>query len=58
MIHKYSLNGYHIVLDVNSGAVHVMEELPFRMLDYLEDSVPDTMPQKLLDELSSPPRKA
>ena len=53
MIHKYSLNGYHIVLDVNSGAVHVMEKLPFRMLDYLEDSVPDTMPQKLLDELSS-----
>lgn len=28
MIHKYSLNGYNIVLDTNSGAVHVMDEAP------------------------------
>ena len=27
MIHKYFQNGYYIVLDVNSGAVHVVDEL-------------------------------
>ena len=34
MIHKYSLNGYNIVLDTNSGAVHVMDEAPFAILDF------------------------
>ena len=27
MIHKFHLNGYYIVLDVNSGGVHVVDEL-------------------------------
>ena len=35
MIHKYSLNGYNIVLDTNSGAVHVMDEAPFAVLKFL-----------------------
>ena len=35
MIHKYFLNGYYIVLDVNSGAVHVVDELAYEMLDHL-----------------------
>lgn len=51
MIHRFFLNGYYIVTDTNSGAVHVFEELPYRMLDYLEGCVPQTPPQKLLDEL-------
>ena len=36
MIHKYSLNGYNIVIDVASGAVHVMDELSFTILDDAE----------------------
>ena len=40
MIHKYTLNGFHIVLDTNSGAVHVFDDAPYDMLDYLEDEVP------------------
>ncbi len=35
MIHKYSLNGYNIVLDVNSGAVHIVDQIVFDMLDYI-----------------------
>ena len=27
MIHKFSMNGYNIVLDVNGGAVHVVDEV-------------------------------
>ena len=27
MIHQYKLNGYNIVLDVNSGNVHLVDEL-------------------------------
>lgn len=51
MIHKYSLNGYQIVLDTNSGAVHLFDDAPFAMLDYLDGSVPETPPQELLKGL-------
>lgn len=44
MIHKYILNGYRIVLDTNSGAVHLFDAAPYDLLDYLEDSVPAQMP--------------
>ena len=46
MIHKYSLNGYNIVLDTNSGAVHVMDEAPFAVLDFLQDQVPELPDEK------------
>ncbi len=53
MIHKYTLNGYHIVLDTNSGAVHVFDEAPYKMLDYLTDSVPDEVPAAMKEALGS-----
>ncbi|MCY1713252.1 thioether cross-link-forming SCIFF peptide maturase [Caproiciproducens galactitolivorans] len=52
MIHKYSLNGFNIVLDTNSGAVHLFDDAPFAMLDYLENDVPDKAPQEMLDALN------
>lgn len=33
MIHKYKNNGYNIVLDVNSGAVHVVDDAVYDLLD-------------------------
>lgn len=53
MIHKYTLNGYRIVLDTNSGAVHIFDEAPYEMLDYLEDSVPDEPPVALKEALAN-----
>lgn len=53
MIHKYSLNGYNIVMDTNSGAVHIFDEAPFEMLDYLDDTVPDKPPKAMLDALKN-----
>lgn len=53
MIHKYTLNGYRIVLDTNSGAVHIFDEAPYEMLDYLEDSVPDEPPVALKKALAN-----
>ncbi len=52
MIHKYTLNGYRIVLDTNSGAVHIFDEAPYEMLDYLEDSVPEEPPVALREALA------
>lgn len=36
MIHSYKLNGYNIVLDVNSGAVHVVDEMLYEMIQLLD----------------------
>ncbi len=33
-IHKCSLNGKNIVLDINSGAVHIVEDIVYDILDY------------------------
>ena len=35
MIHQYRNNGYNIVLDVNSGAVHVVDELCYDVIAHL-----------------------
>ncbi|MDE5600076.1 MAG: thioether cross-link-forming SCIFF peptide maturase, partial [Oscillospiraceae bacterium] len=35
MIHKYKMSGYNIVLDVESGSVHILDNLTFEMLDHI-----------------------
>lgn len=52
MIHKYTLNGYRIVLDTNSGAVHVFDEAPYEMLNYLDSTVPQEPPKELKEALA------
>lgn len=37
MIHQYKNNGFNIVLDVNSGAVHVVDDLSYEMISLYED---------------------
>ena len=37
MIHKYSMNGYNIVLDVNGGSVHVVDDAAYRVLDFYKE---------------------
>lgn len=33
MIHKFSMNGVNIVMDINSGAVHVVDDIVYAMVD-------------------------
>lgn len=37
MIHKFSMNGVHVVMDVFSGAVHVVDEVIFDIVDKFEE---------------------
>ena len=39
MIHQYVSNGYHIVLDVNSGSVHVVDETAYRVIPVVEEAL-------------------
>lgn len=36
MIHQYKNNGYDIVLDVNSGSVHVVDDMCYDIIEYLD----------------------
>lgn len=54
-VHTFSLNGYHIALDVHSGAVHVLDSLSYELLGLLDAgsiSAPQC-PAALLEQLSS-----
>lgn len=52
MIHKYTMNGFYIVLDVHSGSVSVVDQAAYRLLDYLSAPMEPACPQELLDKLS------
>ena len=38
MIHQYKSNGYNIVLDVNSGSVHVVDDIVYDIIELYEDN--------------------
>lgn len=42
MVHQYKNNGYNIVLDVNSGMVHVVDELAYDLIAKYKDLNKDT----------------
>lgn len=52
MIHKYKLRGFNIVLDVNSGGVHVVDELTYDLLDNVEPPFSPDVPAKAMEKLS------
>ena len=37
LIHRYQNNGYNIVLDINSGCLHVVDEVTYEVLPYMEE---------------------
>ena len=43
MIHRYKNNGYNIVLDVNSGSVHVVDELVYDVIGLLDEGQEETV---------------
>ncbi len=53
MIHKYYLGGLYIVLDVNSGGVHIVDELTYDLLDDAQPPFSEECPQEILDKLSA-----
>ena len=50
MIHKYRMNGLNIVLDVNSGSVHVVEDIIYDILDMLTDPFEADLVKRLEDK--------
>ncbi len=46
MVHQYISNGYHIVLDVNSGSVHVVDELAYDVIPIVEKLLAQNVEEK------------
>ena len=47
MIHQYKSNGYNIVLDVESGAVHVVDDITYDVISLYEENSADEIVSKL-----------
>ena len=50
LIHRYQSNGYNIVLDINSGCIHLVDEVTYEVLPYLEEGM-DTAEMKKMWKL-------
>ncbi|MEG1478040.1 MAG: thioether cross-link-forming SCIFF peptide maturase, partial [Clostridiales bacterium] len=55
MIHQYKLNGYNIVLDINSGAVHVVDEVAYDIIAKYQTTSPQEITAQILDKYQDNP---
>ena len=55
MIHAYKLNGYNIILDVNSGSVHVVDEVAFDIIKDYESKDRAAITAEILEKYSDRP---
>ena len=61
MVHQYKNNGYNIVLDVNSGAIHVVDDVSYDVIALYEDHTPEEIVAELsgkYSEAKKPVRKS
>ncbi len=51
MIHRYAKNGINFLLDVNSGAVHVLDDVAYAVSEWIVPEMSAEMPQTLVQKL-------
>ena len=42
LIHRYQSNGYNIVLDINSGCIHLVDLVTYEVLPFMEEGRAET----------------
>ena len=57
MIHQYKNNGYNIVLDVNSGMVHVVDDLAYDIIEMYEKHSKDDIIAAMIEKYTQPQYK-
>ncbi len=58
MIHKYKLNNYNILIDVNSGAIHIIDDICFDILDVInKENLYTYSEDKLISQFSGKYKK-
>ena len=53
MVHQYKLGGYNIVLDICSGAMHVVDDVAYDVIELYEKNSKDEILEKLNEKYSS-----
>ena len=53
MIHKYKAKDINILLDVNSGGVHVIDDITYELLDYIEPPFMEECPEEIIKKLNN-----
>ena len=51
MIHKFKAKDVNILLDVNSGGVHVIDDVTYDLLDYVEPPFAEECPENVVEKL-------
>lgn len=51
MIHKFHLNGFYIITDVNSGAVFSVDPCAYQIVDYIDAPMAATCPVSIIEAL-------
>ena len=55
MVHRYQMGGLNIALDVNSGCVHVVDEIAYEMIGLYETTPPDEIVSRMLARFGDRP---
>ncbi|MBV5343138.1 thioether cross-link-forming SCIFF peptide maturase, partial [bacterium] len=55
MIHQYILNGYHIVLDVNSGSIHTVDPLAYDVIGLFQVTSKEEIIEAMLGKYADDP---
>ena len=55
MIHRYQKNGLNFVLDVNSGAVHLLDDISYAVSGLIDENMAEACPQSVVDALAQYP---
>lgn len=58
MIHQYKNNGYNIVLDVNSGMVHVVDDLAYDIIEMYENNSRGDIISAMVEKYTQPENMA
>ena len=51
MLHRYSMKGINIVIDVNSGAVHVLDDAAYKLTEFLTAPMCEECPEELYETM-------
>lgn len=55
MIHPYQCNGYHIIIDVNSGSIHSVDEVAYDVISRYETETKEAIIKEMLEKYHDSP---
>lgn len=56
MIHRYQKNGLNFLLDVNSGSVHLLDNISYAVSGLIDENMASECPEQIINALSQYPK--